>query len=266
MSDKNRLFSIGKLSKLTGVHIQSLRYYGELGILKPAYIDPESQYRYYMFHQTRIVEAIQYCAELGIPLKEFQDFLLEQDGKIDYAKLIEHGIKLTNEKMERIKKHLAFLENVQQELIHAEACRKTLHITAEFPERCCWAIPYEGTQTASDYHEAVYRLISDIESNGLRAGYNNGQIMFCDGKGTKTYIFIDLRETDKDVGDFPQIIRIPAGKYVCRVQKESDIRNAPYIFPELFGQDYDKVVVETELFSEKLNYSEPMFEICCSLP
>ena len=31
--DKKRLFSIGKLSKLTGVHIQSLRYYESLGLL-----------------------------------------------------------------------------------------------------------------------------------------------------------------------------------------------------------------------------------------
>ena len=44
--DKKRLFSIGKLSKLTGVHVQSLRYYETIGILKPAYIDPESNYRY----------------------------------------------------------------------------------------------------------------------------------------------------------------------------------------------------------------------------
>ena len=37
--DRKRLFSIGKLSKLTGVHIQSLRYYETLGILNPAWVD-----------------------------------------------------------------------------------------------------------------------------------------------------------------------------------------------------------------------------------
>ena len=44
--DKKRLFSIGKLSKLTGVHIQSLRYYESLGLLRPAFVDPDSGYRY----------------------------------------------------------------------------------------------------------------------------------------------------------------------------------------------------------------------------
>ena len=266
MIDKNRLFSIGKLSKLTGVHIQSLRYYEELGILKPAYIDSQSQYRYYTFQQTRIVEAIQYCTELGIPLKQFKNFLLEKEGQIDYARLIEYGIQLTNEKMERIKKRLTFLKNVQQELIHAEDCRVNSYIKSSFPQRLCWAIPYEGTQTASDFHAAVYRLISDIEANGLRAGYNNGQILLCTGQEMKSYIFIDIRETDKTVENFPQIIHIPAGEYLCSVSNESNIRNAPKIFPQLFEQSYDKVIVEIELFSEKFNYFTPVFEIRCSLP
>lgn len=80
MTYKKHRFSIGKLSKLTGVHIQALRYYETLGILKPVYVDPESQYRYYTFSHMRIIEAIQYCAELGIPLKNFKTFLLEKDG------------------------------------------------------------------------------------------------------------------------------------------------------------------------------------------
>ena len=85
MIDKSRLFSIGKLSKLTGVHIQSLRYYEKIGILRPVFVDPNSRYRYYTFQHMKIVEAIQYCAELDIPLKQFRNFLLEEDEQIDYS-------------------------------------------------------------------------------------------------------------------------------------------------------------------------------------
>ncbi len=270
MTDKSRLFSIGKLSRLTGVHIQSLRYYEKLGILNPAYIDPQSQYRYYTFQQTRIVEAIQYCADLGIPLKQFQNFLSEKDGQIDYAALIQWGIRLTNEKMERIQKRLSFLENVQQEILHAEECRASSFTKSHFPERVCWAIPYEGTQTAPDFYAAVCRLISDIEANGLHAGFNNGQLLLCREDKMESYIFIDIRETDVSaeslIKTFPQIVSIPAGEYLCTVSKESNIRRAPQVFPSLFEQAFPKTVVEVELFSEKLPYSAPVFEIRCSLP
>lgn len=266
MTDKKRLFSIGKLSKLTGVHIQSLRYYETLGILKPAYVDPESQYRYYTFSHMRIVEAIQYCAELDIPLKQFGAFLLEKDGQIDYSKLIDYGVELTNQKMQRIQKRLSFLENVQRELLHAEDCCSNPAVKTYFPEKLCWAIPYEGTQAASDFHSAVYRLIADMESHGLRAGYNNGQMLIGTQGDMKSYLFIDIRETNREIEAFPQILHIPAGEYLCKVSEESNIRKAPEIFPELFQQSYDKVVIEVELFSEKFHYATPVFEIRCSLP
>lgn len=35
--DKQNLLTIGNLSKQTGVHVKSLRYYEQLGILLPAY-------------------------------------------------------------------------------------------------------------------------------------------------------------------------------------------------------------------------------------
>ena len=56
---KENLLSIGALSKQTGVHIKSLRYYDSLGILRPAYVDPSSGYRYYSLQQIPVVDAIQ---------------------------------------------------------------------------------------------------------------------------------------------------------------------------------------------------------------
>lgn len=266
MTGKNRLFSIGKLSTLTGVHIQSLRYYEELGILKPAYVDPQSGYRYYNFQHMRIVEAIQYCVELDIPLRQFRDFLLEEDGQIDYSRLIDDGIRLANEKMARMKARLAFLENVRREMLHARDCRANARIKSIFPERLCWAVPYEGTQTSPEFHAALYHLIADMEKHGVRAGYDNGQLLLCRGNEWKSYLFIDIREMRKPAEEFPQIITIPAGEYLCGIGEGSDIRSAPRMFPELFAQDYDKVVVEVEPFAEKYNYSAPVFELRCSLP
>ena len=66
---KENLLSIGALSKQTGVHIKSLRYYDSLDILCPAYVDPGSGYRYYSLQQIPVVDAIQLCVDLDIPLK-----------------------------------------------------------------------------------------------------------------------------------------------------------------------------------------------------
>ena len=72
--EKKNLLSIGELSKITGVHIKALRYYDSLGILTPTYIDPNSGYRYYSFYQKAVVDAIQFCVDLDIPLKTFPTY------------------------------------------------------------------------------------------------------------------------------------------------------------------------------------------------
>ena len=264
--DKKRFLSIGRLSKLTGVHIQSLRYYEELGIMRPAFVDSQSGYRYYTFSHMKIVEAIQYCAELDIPLKQFRSFISESGGEIDYARLIEYGMRIADEKMRRIRERLDFLESVRHELSHADECRARKFTKARFEEKLCWAAPYDGAQTGADFHAALYRMIADMDAHGLRAGYNNGQLLLCSAGGMRSYIFIDIRETETPAEDFPQIYRIPAGEYMCRVSEESGITKAPQAFPELFAQDYDKTVVEVELFAEKYSYSAPLFEMRCLMP
>ena len=81
---KSKLLTIGELSKRTGCSIKSLRYYDLIGLLKPVYVDPNSNYRYYNFEQTRMVELIQICINLSIPLKEVKDLVFKDNNKIDY--------------------------------------------------------------------------------------------------------------------------------------------------------------------------------------
>ena len=44
------LLRIGEFSKLSGVPIRTLRYYDEIDLFKPIYVN-EKGYRYYSYHQ-----------------------------------------------------------------------------------------------------------------------------------------------------------------------------------------------------------------------
>jgi uncharacterized protein len=46
-SNTGDLESIGRFSRRAGISVSHLRHYHEMGLLEPAYIDPESGYRYY---------------------------------------------------------------------------------------------------------------------------------------------------------------------------------------------------------------------------
>ncbi len=87
---KDKLLSIGEVSKLKGVGIKSLRYYERIGIFNPAYINPETGYRYYSMTQMMELDVIITCIELGIPLKDLESYR-KLSGALDLEAMLERG-------------------------------------------------------------------------------------------------------------------------------------------------------------------------------
>jgi MerR family mercuric resistance operon transcriptional regulator len=67
-------FTIGKLSDLTGVNIETIRYYEKIGML-PAPPRTESGRRIYGPEESRILAFIRRSRELGFPLNEVRALL-----------------------------------------------------------------------------------------------------------------------------------------------------------------------------------------------
>lgn len=64
------MFQIGQFSKLTQVTIRMLRYYDEVGLLKPALINPQSGYRLYAAAQIPTLNKIIYLRDCGFNVSE----------------------------------------------------------------------------------------------------------------------------------------------------------------------------------------------------
>ena len=192
MSEKENLFPIGVLSKLTGVHIRCLRYYEKIGILTPAYVDRETSYRYYNYRQMRIVEAIQYCVELDIPLKDFKNFICENEEQIDYDALILYGKKITDEKMRKIYERQNFIEDMQSAMSHAERCYDNGTVFENFQEKYLYCLPFEGTSKDAEFQNGLMKLVDELEKNGLSPGYDHGLLMCGSNQNHKSYLFVDI--------------------------------------------------------------------------
>lgn len=63
-------YRIGEFAKLGGVSIKTLRFYDEKGLLRPAAVDPRTQYRLYQSEQLRDLSAILALKNLGASLAE----------------------------------------------------------------------------------------------------------------------------------------------------------------------------------------------------
>ena len=141
---KSELFTIGEFSAITGIGIHSLRYYDEIGALKPEYVDPVSNYRYYGFRQLSRIPAINLCKDAGINLSNFDSFLV--DGSVDYPRLLEESKKslermitdyqLKQRELEQVEAMLAIeqkLRNVDEVKMHLDSIRVRYGDGAERP-------------------------------------------------------------------------------------------------------------------------------------
>ena len=84
------LLPIGRFSKATRLSVKALRHYDELGLLRPAFVDPSSGYRYYRPAQANQAEAIRILRSLEMPLEEIAALLAEAGGEPVAKRLAAH--------------------------------------------------------------------------------------------------------------------------------------------------------------------------------
>ena len=71
------MFKIGEFSKLVQTPVPTLRYYDQVGLLKPVHVDPLTGYRYYSASQLPRLHRILALRGLGFPLEQIASALDE---------------------------------------------------------------------------------------------------------------------------------------------------------------------------------------------
>lgn len=100
-------YTVNKLSKVSGITSRTLRYYDEIGLLKPARTN-ESGYRIYTDKEVDILQQILFYKSMGIKLKKIKEIVYSK--KFDEIKSLKsHYRKLLDER-KRIEKLIRNVE------------------------------------------------------------------------------------------------------------------------------------------------------------
>ena len=75
MNGKNKLLTIGQFARMHGINKKTLMWYDEIGLFKPAVVNPENGYRCYNYHQSPILETILLLRDLDVSIEEIQTFM-----------------------------------------------------------------------------------------------------------------------------------------------------------------------------------------------
>ncbi|MGN0262166.1 MAG: MerR family transcriptional regulator [Eggerthellaceae bacterium] len=103
-------YSVNALTKLSGASARTLRYYDEIGLLKPSRI-AQSGYRMYGPQEVDRLQQILFYRELGFPLKDIQALL--EDPDFDKLRAFENHLQALEAKRSRLD---ALIANVNKSI------------------------------------------------------------------------------------------------------------------------------------------------------
>ena len=250
--------SIGKVSKLKKVSIKSLRYYDRIGVFRPAYINEQTNYRYYTEDQLYLLDAIQLCIELGIPLSRFEDYR-DSDGNLNIQKLLFDGKDLAEKKIRSMRESIDQLQSTLKRLekessASGEKSARSAgsELVKKLDSRCVIMSEFDEVTTASRYNHMLLSLFVNAEKNGLSAGYPTGLLYEHKGNKCSRYVFATLKDADPStLGRECRLL--PQGEYYTLQSREHRIEQAEEVFADVISahQGRDYLLIESDVIDAK---------------
>ncbi len=104
------LFSIGEVAKQQNISKQTLIYYDKIGLFPPAYVDPDTGYRFYSAAQLDYLDTILIMKRIGFSLKEIREHMK------NYT--IDSSLAALRKQMTVIQRQIAELKMIQSRVEH----------------------------------------------------------------------------------------------------------------------------------------------------
>lgn len=113
------LVTIGTFALLSGLSVPALRHYDEVGVLKPAEVDPRTGYRRYRRTQLKFARTIRVLRRVDLPLEDIRR-VLEGDGMVARSVLEVHLDRLVRQSR-AVDQMVALVESYMKEGIAMQA-------------------------------------------------------------------------------------------------------------------------------------------------
>lgn len=149
------MFLTGEFSKISRVSKRLLHYYNDIGLLKPAHIDPATGYHYYSVRQLPRLNRILALKDLGLSLDQITKMLQAEvsDDEI-------HGMLMLKkaEAEQTVLEELQRLHRIEARLQH----NQTADAVPDVVIKSIPAQPFLSIRTVLSDEEAIFQLIGQI--------------------------------------------------------------------------------------------------------
>lgn len=225
-------FTIGEISKLFNINKKTLRYYDEIDLFKPSYVDKNNRYRYYSIDQFECLETIQYLKELGLTLNKIKYHLnaLNLNSIIDS---LEYQNQIIEDRIEELKN---MKNNINRKIFQIKDATKRDILNQirelDFEQRCVVEyrenISYKGVELLVRKLAKVssYKICLTYGDVGISVSKENLQNEFYD-EYNRAFTMVEEGLYEKEL-----IKVFPKAKYLS-IRYNGDHKHAPKYYKKL---------------------------------
>lgn len=151
------LLKIGEVADFFQISVKAVRIYEKKGIIAPAYVDPESGYRYYTPDQLHQLAALLELKALGFSLDEIKDVMVGESSKEALYKAMEEKRRNWENLAIMAQSKMDAIESISERLVTSKEAEKLRELTEE--ERAWLLVKLvcvENVQVQSVINEAIW--------------------------------------------------------------------------------------------------------------
>jgi DNA-binding transcriptional MerR regulator len=211
---------VGEMAKQANINPKTLRYYDEIGLLKPAKINRETGYRYYTEGQRLLLHNILHLREMQIPIEKIKIFLSNKSLN-DVLTMFNEQKKIADEmifKLQNIRYHIDRNIEYFNLLVNNELTPGVVSVK-EIAERK--ALVMEGRTKENEYYIGLHeKLCKEVKINLVDFSWGQlGRCMSMNLEESKEYtqyhkVFIVYDDLSGRLEDSSYYKALPQGTYL----------------------------------------------------
>ncbi len=159
------MIRIGDFSRLSQVPVSTLRYYAEIGLLKPVEVDHFTGYRYYTFDQLARLQRLLALKDLGFSLEEIGHLLADDLSSRQLNEMLQHKradlLDQTQDNHERLERLDTWLKQIEKESNMAAYTIRDARIETDIPDIVRISNPYEDAPVTVEQRRKAFLYAPD---------------------------------------------------------------------------------------------------------
>lgn len=162
--EAQELLTIGRFSRVSGLSVDTLRHYDDVGLLAPAEVDPATGYRRYRRDQVSNARVIQALRWIGLPIEEVRAALTDPGGEPARQILANHRQRLARHQG-RLAAQIADVEHYLEKGITMSPTTGSRPVQLK--------IPVEDTDAAIAFYQKAFGFHYDVTRRTEDAEYSS---------------------------------------------------------------------------------------------